>query len=1031
MIDAAKIQAALADRKTALQRKAELGSGIDLEPLIRSQPLLDDLTLTGYEDDNTRRLLIASHLLGKTGRLTLRPVLPLLLQLKGKPYHLQDHFPFEPFFRSRMPKRTLLKTGRQVSKSTSLAAQGVLFSNCIPYFSTLYVTPLFEMIRRFSQNYVRPFIETSPVMKLFSGHSTINSVLQRSFKNRSQMIFSFAFLDAERTRGIAADKNCLAEGTLVELSGGRSLPIELVEPGTRLVSADKNGMIIEDTVTEKIYQGVQDVFEVTFSGGSVVRCTADERFRCGDGRWVYLRDLFAGPPEAERSTVELVPEADTLGLLVRGRGNRSLQPDVLVASGLPARPSPGGVLLAQGRAASGLRHDSARRREEPRLGQNNRVLRNGLQFGVRSAGGDHDARRQEDRHGSLGRRVDLGVPGVLGHGRRDAAGESDLLLHTRIFQDGGRTACTAAPRDGDVFGNGGPGQGSWASQAYHPAEHGRFTTVVATGRAVGSSELAVQAHPGASAGDLLDLRAEVPRTQGPSQGTRPGLQTAGVLADSSSETLEAEPYGVAASGQESAGTATIVRVAYLGRLPVWDLNMAAEHAFFANGVLVHNCIDEVQDMDISFLPIIHETMSGSVDWGIVQYAGTPKTLDNTIETLWLDSSMAEWFIKCPHGGCGAWNIPSLEFHLLDMMGPWHADISEKNPGVVCHKCRKPINPRTGRWVHRYRDRRWTFAGYHVPQIIMPMHYANQEKWSVLMGKREGKGNTPLHVFFNEVCGESFDAGAKMVTITDLKRAATLPWHNKLEEAKPHVHEYMYRVCSVDWGGGGVDAKKRVDEKYRSYTTAAVCGMLPDGKIHVIYGYRSNYPHSHVREARIVLGIMANFRCSHLVHDFTGAGTVRETVIKQAGMPYDRIIPVAFYPAHRTGIFQLKEPTKMQPRWHYACDKPRSLNYLAQMIKSGIIRFFAYDHYSAEDPGLLHDFLHLIEDKSDSSGLDVYKILHDPAGPDDFAMAVDAGVMALCTMSGNWPDVADAEGVLISEEVLKAAFPVQVHDWDDV
>ena len=61
-----------------------------------------------------------------------------------------------------------------------------------------------------------------------------------------------------------------------------------------------------------------------------------------------------------------------------------------------------------------------------------------------------------------------------------------------------------------------------------------------------------------------------------------------------------------------------------------------------------NVIDEVQDMDISFLPVIHETISASQEWGLIQYAGTPKTMDNTIQVLWQDSSMAEWMVKCPH-----------------------------------------------------------------------------------------------------------------------------------------------------------------------------------------------------------------------------------------------------------------------------------------------------------------------------------------------------------------------------------------------
>ncbi|MFW6062390.1 MAG: hypothetical protein ACOC93_06235, partial [Planctomycetota bacterium] len=167
--------------------------------------LLEGLQLSGLEDPSLQRLKIATHIMQRSKMTTLTPLLPLLLSLNGRPYHLNDHFPFEPFFRTRLPRKTVLCTGRQVSKSTSLAARGVVMSNCIPWFRTLYLTPLFEMIRRFSANYVRPFIEHSPVRELFIGSNTVNSVLQRSFHNNSQMYFSFAFLDADRTRGLSAD----------------------------------------------------------------------------------------------------------------------------------------------------------------------------------------------------------------------------------------------------------------------------------------------------------------------------------------------------------------------------------------------------------------------------------------------------------------------------------------------------------------------------------------------------------------------------------------------------------------------------------------------------------------------------------------------------------------------------------------------------------------------------------------------------------------------------------------------------------
>jgi len=625
----------------------------DVEAFLKD-PLLRDFRLPSSDDPIIQRLKIAQHIMNKSGNTTLKPLLPLLLSIKGKPYHLHDHFPFAPFFRTRMPKMTLLKTGRQVSKSTSLASQGVLFSNCIPHFSTLYITPLFEMIRRFSQNYVAPFIETSPVGKLFSGQSTVNNVLQRTFKNRSQMIFSFAYLDAERTRGISADKNV---------------------------------------------------------------------------------------------------------------------------------------------------------------------------------------------------------------------------------------------------------------------------------------------------------------------------------------------------------------------------------------------IDEVQDLDITFLPIIHETISASQAWGLIQYAGTPKTMDNTIERLWIDSSMAEWMIQCPRGGCGHWNIPALEYDLLKMIGPVHDNISNKCPGIVCAKCQKPVNPRppyqggTGRWVHRHQDRRWSFAGYHVPQIIMPMHYTDQEKWQTLIDKRDGRGNTPIHVFYNEVCGESWDSGSKLVTVTDLRKAACLSWECRVDSARDHIDGYLHRFCAVDWGGGGVN-KGKSDLALQSYTSIAVCGLRPDGRVDVIYGFRSLHPHNHVREAKIIMGIMSTFRCSHLVHDYTGAGTVRETVIRQAGLNLNNVLPVAYTGSAKGSLVSFKPATDDHPRHHYTMDRNRALNYCCQFIKSGVLRFFQYDYRGSSDVGLMHDFLNLIEDKKESGGgRDSYKILRDPSGPDDFAQAVTMGTMMLFQIRGQWPDLSAYEDIQISEDVVMSSQAAKIFDWE--
>jgi len=603
--------------------------------------LIDRLADRSGDNKAAQQLRQVSKLLLTSGLPNLAPLLPLLLNLKGQPYTLEDHFPFEPFFSSMMARNIVLKTGRQVSKSTSLAAQGVIISNCIPHFNTLYVTPLYEMIRRFSNNYVRGFIEQSPVRRLWTSTTTSSNVLQRSFTNHSNMFFSFAFLDADRTRGLNCDK-----------------------------------------------------------------------------------------------------------------------------------------------------------------------------------------------------------------------------------------------------------------------------------------------------------------------------------------------------------------VAY----------------------------DEVQDLDETFIPIIRETMSGSRKWGLEQYAGTPKTLDNTLQKLWERSSQAEWVTTCPK--CGYDNVPTMEYDLDAMIGPWRPDICEARPGTICAKCRQPINPRNGIWIHKFPEKVGAFSGYHVPQIIMPMHFADKDKWQILVGKRDGWFGTPENVFYNEVCGESYDTGQKLVTVTELKNAATLH-KNELDLAVSNMHNYHQRILAVDWGGGG--------QEETSFTSYAVLGMHYDGHIDCIYGYRSMTPHDFDREAKICLDLIGKFACTHLVHDYTGAGAHREKYVIDAGFPADRVIPIWYVRAASQGLMRFIPGSEAHPRDHYKVDKARSLVLTCWQIKKGQLRFFEYDHQGDDHPGLLHDFLALVEEKVDSRiGRDIYTIIRQQNRPDDFAQAVNIGCCALWYMTGKWPNLAAIDKYAASDEVIDAVSPkVEDQDWEDL
>jgi hypothetical protein len=613
-------------------------------PTAGVQALINDLLTIDAEDQASvhAKAAVLRELAGRHAFPSLEPLLPLVLNLNGRPYTIRDHFAFSPLFRVLTPKNQVWCTGRQVSKSTSLAAHGVVFANSVPFFKTLYITPRFEQVRRFSNNYVRPFIDLSPIKSQWSGTSTENSVLQRSFKNNSMMLFSFALLDADRVRGVSADRVC---------------------------------------------------------------------------------------------------------------------------------------------------------------------------------------------------------------------------------------------------------------------------------------------------------------------------------------------------------------------------------------------IDEVQDMDPDHVPIIQETMSYS-RWGTSYYTGTPKTLDNLIYGLYKRSSQAEWFIPCD--SCKHWNIPALEHDLDAMIGDYNIHISEKYPGTVCAKCRKPINPRHGRWVHRYPERRWQFAGYHVPQIILPLHFADPEKWSTLLLKREGYGNMTQAQFYNEVMGESVDTGQKLISETELKAACVLDWENKKEpdpKCYKNLADYKHRILAIDWGGGG--------EAGISFTVLTAMGFRPDGTIDVLWSKRLLIGGDHLAEAVECMKWSNFFKCDFVTHDYTGAGTVRETVMVQAGFNLDRVMAMRLVRSAAQDLLVYKPPTEINHRAHYSIDKTRSLLYTCQAIKLKQVRFFQYDWASQDMPGLISDFLALVENKADSrTSSDIYTITRNTLLTDDFAQAVNLGCAALWHINDAWPNFAAIAGVARITERQAAAERIDEDDWAD-
>lgn len=1045
--------------------------------------------------------------------------------------------------------------------SSSQAAQGVLLSALLPYFNTLFVTPLFEMIRRFSSNYVAPLISQSPVRAYFQDATCTNNVLQRTFRNQSMMIFSFAFTDVDRTRGVNAGKLAVDESvcgttTYVYTPSGRIL-VKDIQPGDRVLSLClESGKIIWREVTASWWHGRRHTYTLETEDGHEITATAETRVAT-DAGWLRISQIIEIAAERAKRANHAVPDCDP-----ERTDDSATPPGCRDAIGrwahLSARAVQGESRLVPGRIPVdetcrfvGVRAwDTYHQQEEQARVSVGRLL-HCRDAGISLITSPVVPGWSEDDHaGSFELAQQDCIPpldGLVAGRRRDPVRPGPFTyaddLHERIQLQRGRTLVQLA--DGtrvpmlDLFD--GPAQDGLPDLSDDPVFDADCSSAYAIGsrichavhalqdayqweerrsgllllrddvhvfEPVGQPESTTPAvlwQPGmpedqetyrvhrdaARPGPTSEVPSqpvafqefgggeEVPsriwqRVEEPESGKRESYQGAtqaeetshesaglqalrpqrasrqstglellsglpsGTNADSCqdpplvetsgeraghqgrTETLEADHLGVG----EAARYSRLIRIRYAGIRDVHDIEVDGCPIFVGNGVVLTQC----QDLDPAFVPILKETMSAS-PWGLTQRTGTPKTLENLVEQAWLDSSQGEWVIPCPH--CKHVNVPSLEHDLERMLGPTvlppSREISLRHPAVVCAKCSKPVDPVNGWWYHMQPQLRYDYDGRHIPQIIMPMHYADPEKWAILQGKRMGFGRTPINVFYNEVCAESYDRGAKLLTVTDLKQAATLH-ENTLEEALKAAGHYAQRVVAVDWGGGGLDEI--------SFTVAAVLGLLPDGRVDVIYGWRSLTPNDPVREAILVLELMKKFRATHLVHDFGGAGALRETIIVQSGLPANRSTPIAYQRVTVGPMMQFKPFNEHTGKLaHHQLDKTRSLQYTCELIKHQFIRFFKYDFKGSDNPGLLHDFLSLVEDRVDSRmGQDLATIIRNKqAGPDDFAHAVNMGACSMFHAHGKWPDVAQLAGTKLDPQILEVMSPYlrdnNLTSWD--
>ena len=134
--------------------------------------------------------------------LTRAGLAEALLFLEGRKYTLDKYRMFVSIYNSNY-SRKVMRAGRQVSKTTVIAADIIMRIIEHPNTPALYCNSSADQTASFSRSKLEPFLKQSPAVHsyLFSSKDVIDNVFHKRFSNNSEIMMSYFSDSADRVRG--------------------------------------------------------------------------------------------------------------------------------------------------------------------------------------------------------------------------------------------------------------------------------------------------------------------------------------------------------------------------------------------------------------------------------------------------------------------------------------------------------------------------------------------------------------------------------------------------------------------------------------------------------------------------------------------------------------------------------------------------------------------------------------------------------------------------------------------------------------
>ena len=388
-----------------------------------------------------------------------------------------------------------------------------------------------------------------------------------------------------------------------------------------------------------------------------------------------------------------------------------------------------------------------------------------------------------------------------------------------------------------------------------------------------------------------------------------------------------------------------------------------------------NMYDEVQDM--LYDPVItvgNETLNESDKGMFETYAGTPKTMENTIEFLWSLSTQTEWVIKCD--SCGSHQYIDSE-----------RSIGKEGP--VCVKCQAYLNTFTGQWID-LNPRKFEpdeldtqLKGFHISQLMMPSNsplamkpfgeelvFNARKRWARIKTKFE---ELPPSTFKNEVLGVSDAQGTRLITLAELEALCTGPALSDIPSK--NMEGITQTVAGVDWSGGGNRGMSRTVLWVWGWSTAVQKLICMSYKV-----YSGLNPVDAVRD---IAETCSHYRVGMVVGD-AGEGALANDELRKA-LGHHRVTQVQY------------GAQKHQLQWNgvdrYMGDRTSLIDNYFMLLKRQGVMFGPVAQMKVAIDEILNEF-----EEVTTTGRKVWR--HSPQKPDDCLHAGLFGWVAWRAMHGD-------------------------------